>query len=275
MLAALLIVLTCISCGIWIRKRVSQDLKQTEQGVALLYAATLFLMIPPILSDFTTVLGVDIRFGATGFVLGLFILLRTTIDSVNLKQAFLEVMFMALFSLPVLFIGVAENYNLWVAIGITNMTVVMFAALGITVRVISVYIGGSRLQILQDLSKLETKSMECFLQDLEQIFNVRIIKGKDLNLFELGALEELFAEHPVVSQKMIKDLKTHSSHFEGAEQVEYLLNSYDATHTSMINAQSPFFMLYTMPPLGHETDTLARLNVVHKIASLIEKRAAT
>lgn len=272
-LAALLIVLTCAFCGGWVRNRMSQDLKQIEQGIARIYVATLFLMIPLILSDFTMVFDVDIRFGATGFVLVLFILLRTTIDNVNLKQAFLEIMFMVLFSLPVLFIGMAENFNLWSAVGIANMTIVMFAALGITVRVISVYIGGSRLQILQDLSKLDTKSMDHFVQGLKQIFDVRIIAGQDLSLFELGALEELFTEHPIVSQKMIKDLKAHSSHVEEAEQVEYLLRSYDATHTAMINEKTSFIMLFTMPPLGHETDTLARLNVVHKMASLIEKRA--
>lgn len=265
--AAIILIVTCSFCALWMKRRSVRDLSLVEQPVACIYSTSLICMIPLILSDFVTISNLDVRFGATGLLLGLFVLLRTTKDNTSLRQILCEILLMAVMSLPVAMLGLSGGKSLWVAVSLMNMTIALLAATGITARVFSIYIDGSRLKKIQQMADIKSSSLEGFLEELKAFFSFSVLQGDSLSIYDISCLRCAFGEHTVLGLRLLKDQRYHNLSVDAHEQIDHILSTHAASHAVMLDGISPRIFLFNMPPLGHEDDIVAQLKIVHKIAA--------
>lgn len=271
-LAAAALLVTCFACAAWIRGRYKTDLLAAEHAAAKIYAVALFILGPLILGDFAVLTGLDVRFGAAGVLIGLFILFRTTIDHTTVKQTFFEIGLMFVFALPIAVIGMDEDRSGILMTGLIVMSLSMFASLGLTSRVVAAFSDTSRIKRLQEMLKIDTRSVDGFLQSLKTIYDVRALDKTDMDIYDIHHLTENLGDTPVVSKKHLG--RRAGLDIALREQLEHMFAAHGGTHAVFLNGAVPHVLLFNMPALDHEEDTLARLEMVHKLAWPVTQQGA-
>ena len=269
---------TCLFCLIWISRGKGSDLTASERHFAGIFCIALGCIIPLILTDFTEITGLPVRLGGVGLLVGIFMLMRMTVDNIGAGQALLEITSMAFFSLIFLTLCVLSFGITTVSemISLGSSLFAMFLAAGITVRVLGGYLSVPRMRALEALARSNTSTQQDFLQDaLDTGFtpNTIVLKADALEGYDIAGLRRVFDDLNVVSRRSLHDVGHASLSLDLREQIHDIFTHHDATHLCMTGDTSPEFILFSMPPFGNERDFSAHVALIQKMTSLIETRS--
>ena len=258
-------------CLTWVWLRDKSTNTEAENQSANLLAVTLVYLVLASVTDFPEIIVMPVKLGAVGMLIVAYMLVFVASQSFSVKRTSLEIgSIVAVVSVFLWMSTSVLGAESWQAI--FQLGAVLFSLMLTTVIIVRVFTmrrgvnGASERRLAQS----DTTDLYAFLEDAMSgplTPHAFVLKGKDLNDYDMDQLQKTFQKRPVICRKLLDAEIVESAR----EQISDILSQNNAEHVFMASQNPPVLVVCAAQSFGDARELVAYLSLVSKISKLVKE----